>query len=422
MRCTVSPWLATAFAVATAAAVPLDAACAQDSRSFDRVERGRYLTVLGDCVACHTAPGGQAFAGGLALQTPFGTLLAPNITPDRDTGIGSWSDHEFVASLHEGRGRGGERLYPAMPYPAYTKMSRDDALAIRAYLATVAPVTNRVVSNQLPFPFSIRLAMVAWNELNFKPGRYQPHPDKSAEWNRGAYLVEGAGHCGTCHTPKTRLGGDKTASALQGGTLQGWFAPNLTTDPRKGLGSWSKDDIVQYLKTGGNSWTLASGPMAEAVAHSTSQMHDDDLAAIATYLKDSGKPGDRDGASATPTAPIAANTRQMQVGAAIYKDSCAACHKDSGAGEGGLLPRLAGNALVQSDDPTTLVRVVLQGSRAVATAALPTSPAMPAFDWRLDDAQVAAVLTYIRNSWGNAAAAVPASVAGDSRKTLATAP
>jgi mono/diheme cytochrome c family protein len=260
-----------------------------DGQDFDRIERGRYLAVLADCAACHTKPGGAPFSGGLALQTPFGTLVAPNITPDRETGIGDMSDAEFLSSLHDGRGRNGLRLYPAMPYPAYTKMSDDDVLAIRAYLATVAPVSNRVVANQLPFPFSVRLSMLFWNTLNFAPGRYQPNPQKSASWNRGAYIVEGAAHCGTCHTPKTMLGGDKNEQALTGATLQGWFAPDITNDPHKGIGGWSKDDLVQYLKTGANNWTLASGPMAEAVTHSTSRMTDEDIAAIAIYLKDSGK-------------------------------------------------------------------------------------------------------------------------------------
>ena len=393
------------------------AASAQDSQSFDRIERGRYLAVLGDCTACHTAPDGQPFAGGLALQTPFGTLVAQNITPDRETGIGNWTEDEFVAALHDGRGHNGTRLYPAMPYPAYTKMTDDDVRAIRAYLATVAPVRNKVISNQLPFPLNIRLAMVFWNALNFTPGRYQSNPDKSVEWNRGAYIVEGAAHCGTCHTPKTLFGGDKTATPLAGATLQGWFAPNITTDPHKGIGGWSKDDLVQYLKTGTNSWTLASGPMAEAISHSTSKMTDEDIAAIATYLKDSGS-----GGSTPKPVPVAADDKVMRVGAAIYKDSCAACHKDTGAGESHLFPRLSGNANVQSDDPTTLVRIVLQGTRAVSTPSMPTGPAMPAFDWRLNDAQVAAVLTYIRNNWGNAAAAIPASTIASQRMSLAQSP
>jgi mono/diheme cytochrome c family protein len=393
------------------------AAFAQDTQSFDRIERGRYLAVLSDCAACHTAPGGAPFAGGLALRTPFGKLVAPNITPDPDTGIGNMTNDEFLAALHEGRGHNGKRLYPAMPYPAYTRMTDDDVLAMRAYFATVAPVSNRVISNQLPFPLNIRLAMVFWNGLNFTPGRYQPNPQKSAQWNRGAYIVEGAAHCGTCHTPKTFLGGDKNNDALTGATLQGWFAPDITNDPRKGIGGWSKEDLVQYLKTGTNRWTLASGPMAEAVSHSTSRMADDDILAIATYLKDSGE-----GGAGVRPEPVAASNDAMRAGAAIYKDSCAACHRDSGEGEIHLFPRLAGSALVQSDDPTTLARVVLQGTRAVSTPGAPTAPAMPAFDWRLGDAQVAAVLTYVRNSWGNAAMPVSAGAVASQRESLRRSP
>jgi mono/diheme cytochrome c family protein len=386
-----------------------------DDQDFDRIERGRYLAVVGDCAACHTAPGGRPLAGGLALRTPFGTLVTPNITPDPETGIGDWTKDEFVAAMHDGQGHNGKRLYPAMPYPAYTKMSDDDVLAIRAYLGTVAPVRNEVNPNRLRFPFNIRLVMVFWNAFNFTPGRYQPNPQKSSEWNRGAYLVEGAAHCDTCHTPKTMLGGDKTDRPLEGATLQGWFAPNITNDPHKGIGAWSKDELVQFLKTGANKWTLASGPMAEAVTHSTSKMTDEDVSAIATYLKD------RDSRAPKPE-PVIANENTMRAGAAIYKDSCAACHKDTGEGEAHLFPRLAGSALVQSDDPTTLVRVVLQGTRAASTDSMPTAPAMPAFGWRVDDWQAAAVLTYIRNSWGNAAPPVAASTIAKQRTSFAAAP
>jgi mono/diheme cytochrome c family protein len=403
---------ATAFVIAFSGVVS-----AQDLQSFDRIERGRYLALLADCAACHTAPGGQPLAGGLALQTPFGILVAPNITPDGETGIGDMTNAEFLAALHDGRGHNGRRLYPAMPYPAYTKMADDDVLAIRAYLATVAPVKNAVTVNQLPFPLNIRLAMVFWNGLNFTPGRFQPNLQKSSAWNRGAYIVEGAAHCGTCHTPKTLLGGDQRDSPLTGANLQGWFAPNITSDVRQGIGRWSKDELVQYLKTGTNGWTLASGPMAEAVSHSTSKMTDQDIAAIATYLKD----GDAAQSAADPVA-IAAGEGVMRAGAAIYKDSCAVCHKDAGLGEARLFPRLAGSALVQSDDPTTLARVVLQGTRAVSTSGAPTAPAMPAFNWRLNDTQVAAVLTYIRNSWGNAASAVSASTITSRRAALTKAP
>ncbi len=390
-------------------AFTVDAAAAQTQTSgwsFDKVERGRYLAVLGDCVACHTTPGGKPFAGGAALETPFGALVGPNITPDLATGIGAWSEEDFWRAMHEGVGKTGARLYPAMPYPAYTKVTREDASALWAYLRTLEPVHNEVQSNQLMFPFNVRRpATSTWDLINFKPGVFEPDPAKSDVWNRGAYLVEGLGHCGTCHTPKNITGGDRGREALQGALLQGWYAPDLTGDTRTGIGSWSKEDIVRYLKTGANSFDIASGPMAEAVENSTSYMTDADLLAIATYLKDRGL------RSVGTATAIASDDPRMTAGKAIYEDRCAACHISSGAGVPTLFPRLAHAPLIQSADPTSLIRVVLIGSRAGATSSAPTAPAMPSFAWNLNDAEVADVLTYIRNTWGNAASAVqPADV------------
>jgi mono/diheme cytochrome c family protein len=370
-------------------------------QSFALIERGRYLASAADCEGCHTKPGGKPFAGGVVLDTPFGKLVGPNITPDRDAGIGAWTDDEFVAALHEGRGRGGIRLFPAMPYPVYTRMTREDALAIRAYLQTVEPASDKVEPNQLPFPLSIRLNMAVWNALNFTPGRLQPDASKSPEWNRGRYLVDALSHCGTCHTPKNLLGADKTSAYLQGGVLQGWFAPNITADNRKGIGRWSIDELVDYLKTGTNPDAIATGDMSEEVVHSSSHLNDDDLKAIAVYLKSVG-PAE----GSAPPPPLAATDSRMIAGQAIYKDNCAGCHTDAGTGMPGLFAKLAGSHAVQSDDPTTLIRVVVAGSQGVATSAAPTAPAMPSFSWRLNDAQVASVLTYIRNAWGNAAAPV----------------
>jgi mono/diheme cytochrome c family protein len=379
------------------AAVPAHAG--SDGQSYDQISRGRYLATLGDCAACHTVPGGPPYAGGRALETPFGTLLAPNLTPDRETGIGAWSDDEFIAAVREGQGRNGH-LYPAMPYPYYTKMSRDDVLAIRDYLATLEPVTNKVVANQLPFPFSMRFTLSMWNGINFTSGRFQPVQGKSEEWNRGAYLVEGAGHCGACHTSKNFLGGDHTGSALEGGVLQGWFAPNITGDPHVGVGGWSADDIVAYLLTGHNRMSAATGPMAEVVTDQTSQMSPQDLQAIAVYLKDTG-----DQSNPAPT-PIAASDPVMQKGQAVYIDQCTACHGAAGDGIPSLIPSLKGNPSIQSADATSLRRIVMEGARSVATDPAPTGAAMPSFGWKLSREQIAAVLTYIRNSWGNSAAAV----------------
>jgi mono/diheme cytochrome c family protein len=273
-----------------------------DKQDFKQIERGRYLTVAGDCAACHTLPGsGHEFAGGRNIETPFGLLIGPNITPDPQTGIGAWTDDEFVNALKNGTGRDGARLYPAMPYTYYTKITREDALAIRAYLNTLPPVYNPVRPNQLPFPFDIRTSMLVWDQLFFTPGTFRPNPNKSAEWNRGAYLAEGLTHCGMCHTPKNVLGGDDNANALHGYALQGWFAPDITSDPRRGIGSWPVEEIVAYLKTGHNSTSAATGLMAEMVNLSTSHLSDADLKAIAAYLKD--QPGNPGGDTQTVVKP-----------------------------------------------------------------------------------------------------------------------
>ena len=288
------------------------------------------------------------------------------------------------------------------PIPYYTKVTERDALAIRAYLNTVKPVHNAVVSNKLPFPFDVREEMAGWNALYFKSGEFKPDAAKSAEWNCGAYLVEGLGHCGACHTPKTRLGGDDLAHALQGYALQGWFAPNITNDNDRGLGGWSVSDIVAYLKTGHNPATASTGIMAEEISLSSSHMTDADLKAIATYLKD------LPGQASSPPAPVSASDPTMVAGTAIYSDECSACHGADGKGVAYLFPSLASSSNVRSADPASLIRVLLEGARSVATAGEPTSPGMPSFAWKLNDDEAAAVLTYVRNSWGAAAPAVTA--------------
>ncbi|MBV9427453.1 MAG: c-type cytochrome [Bradyrhizobiaceae bacterium] len=383
-----------------------------DKQDFSQIERGRYLTIVGDCAACHTlTESGKAFAGGRPIETPFGNLLAPNITPDVETGIGAWSDDEFVNALTKGTGRHGTRLYPAMPYTYMTKTSREDALAIRAYLNTVPAVRNPVRSNQLSFPFNIRLGLAAWDQLYFSPGTFHPDPTKSQEWNRGAYLVEGLMHCGLCHTPKNFAGGDHTGQALQGYALQGWFAPNITSDKRRGIGEWSIDDIVSYLKTGHNQTQAASGPMAEVVMDSSSKLTDADLRAIAVYLKDQPAGGGGEASNAPDQA-------LMKSGEQIFIDECAACHRQNAKGIPGMFPTLAGSPAVQSTDPASLLRVVLRGARSAATDAAPTGPAMPAFGWLLSDQEVAAVITYIRNAWGNSAPAVSAADVAKARDDL----
>ena len=377
-----------------------------DPQEFTQIERGRYLAVLSDCASCHTVPdSNQPLAGGRAIETPFGNIVAPNITPDPETGIGSWSDDAFDAAIRKGLRRDGSRLYPAMPYTAYTKMSRDDVLAIRAYLNTVTPVRNAVVANTLPFPFNIRASMRVWNALYFNQGEYRPDIRKSTEWNRGAFLVDGPGHCSACHTPKTFLGGDKADQYLRGGFLQGWSAPDITGDTRVGVGAWSAEDLVAYLKSGHNRLSAATGPMAEVVSLSTEHMAEPDLKAIAAYVK--SLPGKEDHPQALPK-----QDPTMVSGAAIYRDQCSACHAIDGKGVAELFPSIADSSMVKSDDPTTSIRIVLRGARSVGTQAQPTAAGMPSYGRQLDDAQIAAVLTYMRNGWGSAAAPVgPADVA-----------
>jgi mono/diheme cytochrome c family protein len=370
------------------------------AQDFTTVAKGRYLSILSDCASCHTVPQkSQPFAGGRPIETPFGSIAAPNITPDMETGIGSWTDDQFDNAVRKGIGRNGERLYPAMPFNAYTKMSRENVLAIRAYLNTVTAVYNPVVANTLPFPFNIRTSMRVWDSLYFREGEYVSDPHKSAEWNRGAFLVDGPAHCGACHTPKTFLGGDKTAQYLQGSPLQGWSAPNITNDARTGLGGWSVDEVAAYLTTGHNRITAATGPMAEAVNLSTSKMTNDDVKAIATYLK--SLPGDEKSQKS-----IATSSREMVAGGAIYRDQCSACHGLDGKGIDRLFPAVASSSMARADDPTSVIRIVLRGARSVATAKEPTAPGMPSYGWQLNDSEVANVLTYIRNSWGNASPAV----------------
>ncbi len=402
--------------LAAGASVLLMATCAARAggQDFTQVEKGRYLATAADCVACHTIQNnGKPFAGGRAIETPFGNIVSPNITPDAETGIGSWTDEQFDKAVRNGIRPNGSRLYPAMPYTSYTKMSRDDVVAIRAYLNTVEPVRHPVVANTLPFPFNIRASMRVWDALYFRPGEFKPDPQKPADWNRGAFLVDGPGHCMACHTPKSFLGGDKSGEYLRGSFLQDWFAPNITSDDRVGLGRWSSEDIVAYLKTGHNRITAATGPMAEEIEHSTSKLKDEDLAAMATYLK--SVPG-----SADSPAPLKADDPVMMAGQAIYRDQCAACHQIDGKGVPQLFPSLAESPGVRSRDATTLIRIVLRGARSVATAQEPTAPGMPSFGRQLNDEQIAAVTSYVRNAWGRPAAAVASADVSKMRRALST--
>ena len=379
------------------------------------VERGRYLVVAGDCVACHSAAGGTAFAGGRPIETPFGVIYSRNLTPDRETGLGLWSDADFYRALHQGVSRDGSHLYPAFPYTYFTRIGREDAAAIKAFLDTLAPVKSVIPPSRLPWPLNQRALMAVWNLLFFRESAAEQSSATGSasppNRDRGAYLVEALGHCGACHTPKNFLGADKSGAPLQGGEIQNWLAPNNTSDQRSGLGNWSEAEIVEYLRTGRNARALAGGPMAEVVEFSTSKLTETDLHAIANYLKHLPAAG----LDATTAHP---DPREMTAGKAIFVDACAGCHQTSGEAAPRAFAPLKGSAIVQSQSPLNVIRLILQGARASTTDARPTPFTMPAFGWKLDDKQVAAVATYVRNAWGNVASPVKPEQVGALRGKL----
>ena len=378
---------------------------AQGEPSAETIARGKALTVAADCAGCHTADPSKPFAGGKRIDTPFGGIYSPNLTPDRETGLGAWSNEEFYRALHDGVARDGSRYYPAFPYPNFTKITRDDILAIRAYLATLTPFRNIKPPPELRWPLNYRVVMRGWDLLFFRPGTFEVNPNKSEEWNRGAYLVEGAAHCGGCHTPKNMFGADKRGQPYGGGRVQGWFAPRLDSADRGGLKSWSADDIVEYLQSGRNGRSHAGKLMAEVVVNSTSKMSDADVRAIAVYLKD--LPAGTPEPAVTPPPQA-----EMAAGAAVYARACIACHEADGSGAPRIYPPLPGNANLQSDDPSSTLRIILDGAQTVTTPRAPNTGSMPAYARELSDQQIADVANYIRNSWGNAASLVtPAQVA-----------
>ncbi|MEO8740831.1 MAG: c-type cytochrome [Casimicrobiaceae bacterium] len=380
-------------ACALIAACPASIVASTAHAQSTPAERGAYLARAGDCVSCHTAAAGTPYAGGGRLDTPFGYLLAPNITPDKATGIGRWSSNDFFRALHAGVNRLGQDMFPAMPYTFFTKVTRADSDAIYAFLLTLKPVANPVVINHLKFPFDQRWSMMAWNELFFQQGTFKADPAQSTAWNRGAYLVEGLGHCSACHSPRDALGGIEKDKAYTGASIDGWYALSLTSNLHTGLGAWTAQDIATYLKTGAyKDRTTTLGPMAEVVRNSTSHLTDADLRAMGEYLK--SLPPD----SSLRTGPPALDPMRAQ-GAALYLDHCAGCHQAKGRGIPGVFPPLTGNGVVVAPDAGNMLKVVLGGVPSRG-GYIP----MPAFAPRLDDTDIAAVINYARTSWGNGAA------------------
>ncbi|WP_295880568.1 cytochrome c [uncultured Thiohalocapsa sp.] len=378
-----------------------------------RVAYGRYLTLAGDCVACHTREGGNLFEGGRGIDTPFGTIYTPNITPAKGYGIGAFSDEDFLRALQHGIRPDGKPYYPALPYPSYTKVKDDDLLAIKDYLFSLEPSRYQPPETQLRWPFDMRDLLFGWQTLYLDDARFEPSPDKSDEWNRGAYLVEGLGHCGSCHTPRNLAGATEPKEALTGAIVDGWYAPNLTSDLTEGLGAWSVEEIATYFatgeapsaKSGSGPETAALGPMAEVVHQSLSQLAASDLRAMAVYLKD--QPA-KEAPPTTPPVPHQLTEETYIKGRKLYAGYCAGCHQSHGQGLAPYFPALAGNEAVTLPEPNDVIKTLLLGAPAEPDEAYSPHVVMPSFGSVFTDEQIATLASWIRASWGNDAAPVSA--------------
>jgi mono/diheme cytochrome c family protein len=370
----------------------------------DSVARGAYLARVGNCAACHTDRGGIPYAGGRAIDTPFGTVYGGNLTPDDANGLGRWTRDDFWRALHNGRSRDGRLLYPAFPYPNFTEVTRADADALYDYLRSLPPAARPNTPHRLRWPYSTQAALAAWRALYFSPGdagdidRTQPAP-----WQRGAYLVRGLAHCGACHTARNALGASSDMMDLSGGLIpmQNWYAPSLASPAEAGVAHWELGEIERLLATGVARDAMVQGPMAEVVLQSTQYFAPADLRAVAVFLK--SLPQAQGEAAAAPQRPGA---RMAERGAKLYEQHCASCHGDRGEGVAGAYPALAGNRAVTMAASANLVQVVIHGGFPPATAGNPRPFGMPPFATVLGDADVAAVLSHIRSSWGNAAPVV----------------
>lgn len=382
--------------------------------SAELISRGEYLATAGNCASCHTIGSGELMAGGLPFETPFGTLFSTNISPDKETGIGDWTEQDFRNSMRHGIRPNGEHLYPAFPYTAFTKTSNQDISAIFAYLKTLPAVPQTSFENALSFPFNQRPLMGIWKALFFEAGSFQPDASQSQQWNRGAYLVEALGHCSACHSPRNFLGAEKASLAMAGGEYvdlvhedekRPWSAPNLTATER-GLNLWSQSDLQDYLKTARNDFIESFGPMNEVIINSTSQLSDLDIEAMSLYLK-SLAPVEE----ATGDVPTALT---MGRGRTVYNLHCGTCHLPTGEGDPLMAPRLnSGSLVVQSENPASMINAILYSPKTPGPPLLPKwRHPMEEFQYLLDDNEIAAVATFVRNSWENSAGSVtPAQVA-----------
>ena len=373
--------------------------------SPDTVERGRALATLGNCQTCHTPRGGTPYAGGRGIPTPFGTVFAGNLTPHPEHGIGRWTSGDFWRALHHGQSRDGRLLYPAFPYNNTTQISREDSDALFHYLQSLPPADQHNRPHELGWPYSSQAALAVWRALYFSPAPYRPDATQSAEWNRGAYLVQGLAHCSACHAPRNALGANRNMLDLAGGLipLQNWYAPSLAAPHEAGLQDWPLEQIVALFRDGRAAGAQVSGPMAEVVQHSTRHWPEADLQAMAQYLKALPRsPTPAPDTQARPAVPPA----QARLGAELYQQHCAQCHGEKGEGVPGAWPPLAGNRAVTLASPANLVQVVLNGGFGPSTEGNSRPFGMPPFVLDLTDAEIAAVLTHLRTQWGHNAAPV----------------
>ncbi|MDF7661886.1 cytochrome c [Erwiniaceae bacterium L1_54_6] len=383
--------------------------------SAELLKQGEYVARLSDCVACHSVPEGAPFAGGLKMATPVGNIYSTNITPDNETGIGEYTLSEFSRAVRHGVARDGHRLYPAMPYPSYARLSDADVAALYAWFKTaVKPVNQPNKPSDIPWPLNMRWPLAFWNSVFTVNDPWQPKSGQDAAWNRGAYLVEGPGHCGSCHTPRGLAFNEKgldadSAHFVAGASLDGWYAPSLRGDTNTGLARWSEDDLYQFLKTGRNRHGVVFGSMADVFNNSTQYMSDDDLNAIAHYLKslpagsnDQPQAWKYDGDSINKLSlPARLNTP----GAQTFMARCSNCHGADGRGQAPWIPPLAG-ATSMLVDHASAINVTLNGSARVVANGMPDAYRMPPFRKQLSDKEMADVLSFIRSSWGNTGAPV----------------
>lgn len=410
------------FAVATLAlaafacvsARPALAASAADAAT---IQHGAYLAAVGDCAACHTAPHGKPFAGGLPMNTPLGRIYSTNITPDPDTGIGGYTQADFARALREGVARDGHNLYPAMPYPSYAKVRDEDVAALYAYfMQGVQPVKQSNRDADIKWPMNMRWPLKIWNAVFLDKGAYQDKAGKDVAWNRGAYLVQGLGHCGSCHTPRgvgfNEKALDESGDAwLTGAVLDGWFASNLTGAHNTGLGRWSEADLAQFLKTGANQHASAFGAMTDVINKSTQAMNDADVNAIAVYLKSLPAKGDDGGpayAYDAQATKVSLSRPANDAGARVYTAYCMHCHGADGRGFAPMFAPLAGNPNVLAKGASSLINVTLNGTGDLVIQGMPAPYPMPAYADVLSDKQIADVLTFVRAGWNNQAGGVGA--------------